>query len=318
MRNAFRCAAQALLQAARAPHVEAVLLFGPTAVGKTALLETLHDQPIELVSADSRQVYRGFEISTAYPSVHMRARIPHHLIDMLHFAQPYTVATFVKAARNCIAEIRSRGKIPIVSGGTAYYLYHLCCGLPQTPPSHAALRADLLAQADTQGLANLYARLYALDPEYAQSIAATDKLRIVRALEIIETTGKKLAEFKPNKHMTNKAYVALGLMRERQALNERIAQRIDAMYARGLTSEVYALYQQGLRLSHNAARTIGVQEFLQNCEVTKLWDAGTSELPHTLWQETLRPRILCNTRHYAKRQTTFFKRFQTVQWITLT
>lgn len=315
--RSFERAVQAVLKAAHAPHVEAVLLFGPTAVGKTALLEKFSHHPIEVISADSRQVYRGFEVSTAYPSAHMRTQISHHLIDILHFTQPYTVASFVKRAIACIAQIRSRGNIPVVSGGAAYYLYHLHNGLPPTPPASASLRQALCIQAEREGLAGLYARLFRRDPVYARSIASTDKQRILRALEIIEITGKSLSIFRRgNAQMTCK-YAVVGLMREKDVLNERITQRTDEMYARKLVQEVSALYRQGLRLTHNAARTIGVQEFLQNCEVTRMWDAGTYEVPHSIWQNSLRPQILHNTRQYAKRQTTFFKHFEAVQWLVL-
>ncbi len=315
--RSFENAAQVVVNAAREPGIEAVLLFGQTAVGKSALLEKLSQYPIEVISADSRQVYRGFEISTAYPSIYMRTHVAHHLINILHFTKSYTVASFVKHATACIAQIRRRGNIPVVSGGTAYYLYHLSYGLPTTPPANDELRHALNIEAERKGLEFLYARLSCYDPIYARSIAATDKRRIIRALEIIEITGRSLDAFRFRDTQKTSNYAIIELVRARELLYERITKRVDEMYARGLVEEVYALYRQGLRLVHNASRTIGVQEFLKNCEVTRLWNKGSCELSEGMWQDSLRPQILSNTRKYAKRQATFFKQFKTAQRLVL-
>lgn len=293
-----------------------VLLIGQTAVGKTALLENLSSYPIEIISADSRQIYKNFDISTAYPSNEFQNRVPHHLIATHDFTTQYTVADFVHSAEECINSIWKRGNWPIVSGGTAYYLYHLWKGLPNTPARDKSIREDLQQLEKKHGLKHLYDTLCSMDSEYAESISCTDTQRIIRALEIIKITGKPVSSFQTSRTHSeeNKQYALIGLTRSKEVLHQQIEDRVDSMRIQGLAEEVYNLYQQGLRLTHSASHTIGIQEFLQNLNVTNLWDSGIFQLPNTLWLDEIRPQIIKNTKQYAKRQATFFKRFSSTRW----
>lgn len=293
-----------------------VLIFGPTGVGKTELVSHFEEHRVEIISADSRQIYQALNISTAHPSKDILNRIPHHLVGIMAFDQPYTVFDFVRDASLLIKEIIARGNYPLVVGGAAFYLNHLWRGMPQTPIADIKLRTQLQEELEQQGKQYLYKRLKAVDPDYANRISANDAYRIVRGLEVFEQTGIPISKHDLHTPPQEKLeFLVYGLTRQRSNLYDRINTRVDDMYEQGLVEEVRVCWKQGLRLSHNAGRTIGVQEFLSCSEVIDAWN-NNRDIPFDISQELLHI-IKCNSRHYAKRQLTFFSRFSSVRWIQM-
>ena len=226
------------------PAIDAVLLLGPTASGKSALAMRLAEHvPLEIVSIDSAQVYRGMDIGTAKPSAEERARVPHHLLDLRDPHQPYSAADFVRDATQAIAAIRARGKLPLVVGGTMLYAKALREGLSALPRADPAVRARLSAQAADQGWPALHQRLAQIDPATAARLPPTDSQRIQRALEVFELTGTPLSQLHAGGVPGNPArfpIIAL-LPADRTALRERIATRFAAMLKAGLLDELRAL-----------------------------------------------------------------------------
>ena len=236
----------------------AILLFGPTAAGKTRLVENLFvsggffpgSPAAEIINADSVQVYRGLDIGSAKPSPQLRQSIPHHLIDIHDPSEQFTAGAFVKAAQRLIGEIKSRGRIPVVCGGTAFYFRNLIYGLPPTPPAESSVRAALEAECEEHGLQRMYTRLQNLDPAGAERISAKDRYRVLRALEVIHVTGRPLSQLKaPSAPRKDFDFLVIGLHRDRQELYSRIDSRVEAMFAAGLAGEVKTLVKQGFRES---------------------------------------------------------------------
>jgi tRNA dimethylallyltransferase len=291
----------------------AVLLFGPTAVGKTVLVERLCKGPngffadgptAEVISADSVQVYRGLDIGSAKPPARLRRRIPHHLIDILDPREQFTAGAFVQAAERLIREICARGRLPLVSGGTAFYFRSLIYGLPPTPPADPAIRAALEEECSLLGLAALYRRLHTLDPLSAARISANDRYRILRALEVRAAAGRPLSELAPPEHPRGDIdFLVIGLAREKQELYSRIDGRVDAMFAEGLVDEFKGLLKQGLRETDPGMRGIGYREFFAAL-------AGGC-----LRVKDVAARVKADSRRYAKRQLTFFKSLPGVKWL---
>ncbi|MDR1352640.1 MAG: tRNA (adenosine(37)-N6)-dimethylallyltransferase MiaA, partial [Treponema sp.] len=189
-----------MTRAAACGAVPVLLLFGPTASGKTAVLEQLASSggsfpPIEIVSADSMQVYRGMDIGTAKPSRELLARLPHHLIDIRDPAEQFNAGEFVRLADEAVRDIARRGKFPVVSGGTGFYLANFVLGLPPAPPSDAAVRLALKAELREKGAAPLRAELAACDPASAARIHENDEYRLLRALEVWRLSGRPLSDF---------------------------------------------------------------------------------------------------------------------------
>jgi tRNA dimethylallyltransferase len=291
----------------------AILFFGPTAVGKTALVESLFAGrdgfPVgapgaEVISADSVQVYRGLDIGSAKPSAGLRRRIAHHLIDILDPREQFTAGAFVKAAEGLIAAICARGRVPVVSGGTAFYFRGLLYGLPPTPPADAAIRAALEEECSLLGLDGMYRRLQCLDPPSAGRISANDRYRIMRALEVHRAAGRPLSALAvPGRPRGDIDFLVIGLEREREDLYGRIDRRVDAMFAGGLVDEVKGLMKQGLRETDPGMRGIGYREFFP-------------ALAHgCLRVKDVAARVKTDSRRYAKRQLTFFKSFPGVRWL---
>jgi tRNA dimethylallyltransferase len=287
----------------------AVLLFGPTAVGKSALLERLWGvagrlPPAEIINADSVQVYRGLDIGSAKPLPGFRQKVPHHLIDILDPWEQFTAGAFVKAAEILIREIVGRGHLPVVSGGTAFYFRNLVCGLPPAPPADAAVRAGLEEECSRLGLAAMYGRLRANDPAGSRRICANDRYRVLRALEVFEVSGKPLSAFpvsgEPRRDMD---FLVIGLRRDREELYRRIDSRVEEMLRAGLVAEVKGLLRAGRKQGDPGMRGIGYREFFEiladGC--LRLKDAAG--------------KIKTDSRRYAKRQITFFKSLPDVKWL---
>ncbi|HAH63674.1 MAG TPA: tRNA (adenosine(37)-N6)-dimethylallyltransferase MiaA, partial [Treponema sp.] len=226
--------------------IPVLVLFAPTATGKTALLRTLFAEgslsffkgKAEIVSADSMQVYRGMNIGTAKPDSALLSVLPHHLIDICSPREQFSVADFVARADSACAEIYSRGKIPVVAGGTGFYIRAFLLGLPETPDADENVRAELRRRMEAEGPAELYAELRTLDPESAAVIHEHDRYRIQRALEVYAATGRPRSSFRKRVGLRERyAFCTLILSMERKMLYERINQRVDGMFDEGLEQE---------------------------------------------------------------------------------
>ena len=283
-----------------------VILTGPTAVGKTALSIALAKEiGGEIISADSMQVYRRMDIGSAKITPEEMAGVPHHLIDVLEPDQEFNVVVFQKLAKRAVADIYSRGHIPVVVGGTGFYIQALVYDIDFTENDEdTALRRSLEELARREGAEALYERLRAVDPESCESIHANNIKRVIRAIEFYEKTGKKISahnrEQRQNDSPYNFAYFVLNDDRER--IYERINERVDLMMAQGLTEEVRALRESGCRKDMVSMQGLGYKELLSYLE-------GETSLEEAVYL------IKRDTRHFAKRQLTWFRREKEVIWI---
>ncbi len=286
-----------------------VILTGPTAVGKTALSITLAKAiGGEIISADSMQVYRRMDIGSAKITQEEMDGVPHHLIDVLEPEQEFNVVVFQKLAKQAAEEIYSRGHIPIVAGGTGFYIQALVYDIDFTENDEdTALRHSLEEQARRDGPEALFERLRAVDPESCESIHAHNIKRVIRAIEFYEKTGKKISdhnrEQRQNTSPYNVAYFVLSDNRER--IYERINARTDQMMAQGLEEEVRALWESGCRRDMVSMQGLGYKEMLAYLE-------GEISLDEAVYL------IKRDTRHFAKRQLTWFRREKEVIWIDKT
>ena len=246
-----------------AEAVDAVLLLGPTASGKSALaMQLAAEIPLEIVSVDSAQVYRGMDIGTAKPSTAERARVSHHLIDIRDPAEPYSAADFVRDATVAIREIRKRGKLPLLVGGTMLYAKALREGLSELPSADPQVRARIEAEARELGWPALHARLAQVDPAAAKRLKRNDSQRIQRALEVYETAGAPMSELVGiGTAPTLKLSTVALLPADRTVLRDRIAQRFDAMLDAGLLEEVRTLHARGdLHPNLPSMRSVGYRQ----------------------------------------------------------
>ena len=285
----------------------AILLMGPTGAGKTdAALALVERLPLEIVSVDSAMVYRGLDIGTAKPAALVRARVPHHLIDIRDPAERYSVGEFLRDATEAMDAIRERGRVPLLVGGTMLYFRALQSGLATLPAADAALRAVLDARARVAGWPALHAELAALDPVAAARIRPNDAQRIQRALEVHALTGRPLSELQREdlRGAPGGEYLKLVLApAARAVLDADLERRLDAMLAAGLLAEVDALYRRGdLDPELPALRAVGYRQ---------LWThlAEHSDLA------TARTAALRATRQLAKRQYTWLRAEPGAEWI---
>jgi tRNA dimethylallyltransferase len=278
-------------------RVDAVLLLGPTACGKSALaMHLAREIPLEIVSIDSAQIYRGMDIGTAKPSAAERAEVPHHLLDLRDPSEPYSAADFVRDAVRVIGEIDARGKLPLVVGGTMLYAKALREGLSALPAADSEVRARIEARAKEHGWPALHAELARLDPATAARLPPNDSQRIQRALEVIELTGLPLSQLQnaPQRPPLELATIAL-LPNDRVELHRRIEQRFDAMLAAGFIDEVRALMARGdLDPDLPALRSVGYRQ------------AWRHLLGETTFEE-FRAAGIAATRQLAKRQMTWLR-----------
>ncbi|AEF85255.1 tRNA isopentenyltransferase [Treponema primitia ZAS-2] len=304
--------------------IPVLLLFGPTASGKTEILEKLFTGDRfsgEVVSADSMQVYRGMDIGTAKPSPDLLARLPHHLIDILNPNEQFNVGEFVRLADCACQDIAHRGKLPVVSGGTGFYLRNFVLGLSEAPPSDLLIRQTLAKELETRGAPSLMEDLAACDPVSAARIHINDHYRLLRALEVFRTTGRPLSSYAQSGAVSEFAgaseaparpsyrFLILGLDRPRAEVYRRINERCALMFQHGLPEEVRRLHEAGYGPGDPGMKAIGYQEFFVKD------DPGTWQLSKDLGVvETLVAR---NSRHYAKRQYTFFASIPNVKWISM-
>jgi len=283
-----------------------LVLTGPTAVGKTELsLRVAERLGAEIVSADSRQVYRELDVGTAKPGEAERARVPHHFVDELALGTPWSAGRFADAANERIAAILDRGGVPLVVGGSTLYLEALVHGLANVPAGDPAVRAALVREVATPaGAAALFEELQRVDPTGAATLDPTKTQRLVRALEVYRTTGRPWSSYFEAVTPPPYRYRVVVLTRARAELYRRVEARVAWMLEAGLVEENRRLLEAGFRLDTNPLRTIGYQE-----PIAYLTGAIS-------YEEVVR-RLGQNTRRYAKRQLTWFRRRVEYEWLDL-
>lgn len=281
------------------------VVVGPTASGKTSLaIELCEKYDGEIVSADSVQVYRHFEIGTGKPSSEERARARHHLVDIIEPSEPMDAARFAELAEQAIGEIRARGKRPIVCGGTFLWVRALLHGLVPAPPADAELRARHHARVAEVGRAGLHEDLARIDREAAQRLAPNDFVRVSRALEVYELTGVRLSEWQAQHGFKTERHSArlFGVRREKDELDSRIRQRVQAMLAAGWLEEARELAARGF-LDSRPFASVGYKQ------VARALQSGSP-----IDQTELELSIYRATRIFARRQRTWL-RDQPVEWL---
>lgn len=287
-----------------------IILAGPTAVGKTELsLKIARLLSGEIISADSMQIYRGMDIGTAKVSRAIRDEIPHHLIDIRDISEPFNVSDYCKEATAALEDILARKKVPIVVGGTGFYLHSLLYGPPSGPSSDPELRKQLEKDAERLGTDLLYAKLQAFDPEYAATITAQDTHKVVRAIEIIQLSGKKVSDFswKTRPLLPHFDFRCWFLHLPREVLHARLEKRCKEMLEEGFLTEIIALDRAGLRENHSASQSVGYRQALQYL------DTGKTLEDYMLFLE----RFIQASRHLAKRQFTWFRKEHVFRWVDL-
>jgi tRNA dimethylallyltransferase len=282
-----------------------IIIAGPTCVGKTEVAMTLAE-PLrgQIVSADAMQVYRHMDIGTAKPTQQEQARVRHYLIDVVDPDEPFSAARFKAAAEAVIAELHEKGHPVFVVGGTGLYIKALTQGLFRVQEGNGALRERLRAEAKDLGSSVLHQRLQDVDPEGAARIHPHDAYRIVRALEVLELTGKPLSEHHSAHGFSDDPYQVLkiGLFLDREMLYQRINQRVDRMLEAGFLKEVKGLLSLGYSPKLKSMKSIGyrhVAEYLEG---------------HVTWDETV-GRFKRDTRRYAKRQMAWFRADPEIHWL---
>ena len=283
----------------------AVVLFGPTAVGKTALTEELFSKGFEIINADSVQVYRFLDIASAKPEKELVEKIPHHLVDIRFPWEQYNSGDFCKDAERLIKEINERGNIPLITGGTAYYFKQLLYGPSSTPESNPKTREEIQRTIDDIGLDKAYEMLMSLDMEAAKKIDKNDRYRISRALEVIKDTGRPLSSFPVSDTLREDIdFVIIGLKREKKELEERIRKRVDIMFDSGAVREMKTLLSMGADLSWPGMQGIGYREWFNALE------SGEVNI------SIIKDMIIRSSIKYAKRQMTFFSSFSDTLWFS--
>ena len=286
------------------PAWDALALVGPTASGKTAVaLALAAEWPIEIISVDSALVYQGMDIGTAKPTLAERQAVVHHLIDIRDPAQSYSAADFARDATALIADIRGRGKLPLLVGGTMLYIKALIEGLDDLPLADPAVRADIEEEAHDRGWPALHAELALVDPPTAQRLPPHDSQRIARALEVWRITGKPLSSFFGTTRVAGPRVALLSLEpQDRKWLHQRIEQRFDAMLEHGLVDEVKALRSRGdLQADLPSMRCVGYRQ---------VWEA-LNDIEEGIALATamrlMRERGIAASRQLAKRQLTWLR-----------
>ncbi len=279
-----------------------LVVVGPTASGKSAYaIKKALETGGEIISGDSMQIYRGMDIGTAKPSIEEMCGVPHHLIDVADISEPFSVAKFVELASSAIDDIVSRGKLPIIAGGTGLYIDTLIMGTQlSATEDDPELRERLFKEAETNGIEALHEKLLKVDPESAKAIHPNNVKRVVRALEIYYKTGLTKTEQDIKSREVESIYSPHSVYivpSERETIYKRIDRRVDKMFESGLEAEVRALCEKGLRDTPTASQAIGYKEFYPYFD-------GLCNI------DAVKEAICIDTRHYAKRQLTWFNRKQ--------
>lgn len=284
-----------------------IIIAGPTATGKTKLAVMLAQQLNgSIISADSMQVYRGMDIGSAKASAEEQAAVKHYLLDIREPEESFSVWEFQKAAKEAIAEIAAAGKVPILVGGTGFYIQALLYDIAFEESGPTQVREKWEKIAIDRGYEYLYEELKRIDPESTVKIHANNHKRILRALEYYDLTGEKISLHNQRESQKESSYQELFyvLTMDRAMLYQRIEQRVDAMLAGGLIEEVQKLYDRGYRREMTAMQGLGYKEILNYLSGEWSLEKAAEELKK-------------GTRHFAKRQITWFKREKNVEWIDL-
>ncbi len=283
-----------------------VIVLGPTAVGKSAVsIELAKRFNGEIISCDSMQVYRGFDIGTDKIPPEQREDIPHHLLSIVEPTVQFTAADFVKYALKAVQEIQERGNLPLITGGTGLYLKALLNGLFPGGGKNLFIRKKLEQEAQDKGLKSLRKKLEKVDPVSGKRIGEKDKIRIIRALEVFLSTKKPLSEHFANTHSFVRDFntIKIGLKLERGFLYQKIEERVDKMFQKGIVREVKELLKQGVEETSPPFRALGYKNVIK----------------HLNGKITLEEAIEATkkeTRHYAKRQMTWFRKMEGILWFS--
>ena len=280
-------------------------LLGPTAVGKTEIaIELAQHLNAEIVSVDSRQIYRQMDIGTAKPTPEEQQAVPHHLIDCVDISQPFSVADYQSLVDTAIADIQNRSKQVLLVGGAGLYFRAVIDGLFEGPGADPAVRERFEQEAAQHGVDALHERLRACDPESADRIHPNNVVRVIRALEVYELTGVPMSEHQQQWHREKQRYpfIAFGLTMPRALLYHRIEQRVDVMLANGLIAEVESLLATGYARDTIALQSFGYKELITYLDGECTYTEAISQLKQ-------------NTRRFAKRQLTWFRKDTRIEWI---
>ena len=284
------------------PSRPVVAIVGPTATGKSGLaVELALALGGEVVNADAMQLYVGLDIGTAKLTPAERRGVPHHLLDLLYVTQEASVAAYQREARAVLAEIAARGRVPILAGGSGLYVRAVLDHL-DIPPTDPAVRSRLEAELATVGAPALHARLAGVDPSAAERILPSNGRRVVRALEVLELTGRPFTASLPDVAQPVIPTIQIGLTLDRRELDVRIAARVDRMWAEGLVEETRRLERAGLRAGRTASRALGYAQVLK-------YLAGEYD------EAGAREEIVRATRRFARRQESWFRRDPRIRWL---
>ncbi len=294
----------------RSKKKKIIIIAGPTAVGKTQLsLVIAKAMGGEIISADSMQVYRGMDIGTSKASPSEREQVQHHLIDSRDLDESFNVVEYYHEANQAIKEILDKGAVPIVVGGTGFYIHSLIYGPPSGPPSDPKLRKLLEDEMASKGVQMMYDKLKALDPDYALTITQNDRHKIIRALEILSITQKKVSEFPTVslENVENYDFRCWFVYTPKEVLYPRIEMRCDRMIAEGFVEEVKRLEKEGLSKNSTASQAIGYRqclEYLNSPQTQEHWDHFIDAFKQA-------------SRRYAKRQLTWFRKEPLFRWLNI-
>ena len=282
-----------------------ICIVGPTAVGKTEIaIQLAQHLDAEIVSLDSRQIFRGMDIGTAKPTPEQQRAVPHHLIDCVDVDQTFSVAEYQRLADTAIAEIRGREKRAMAVGGAGLYFRGIIDGLFDGPGADAEIRAKLQREVDEHDNVALHERLRRCDPETANRVHPNNLVRVIRALEIYELTGKPISALQQQWKMNEPRYPfrAFGLNMPRETLYQRIEERVDRMVEAGLIEEVKGLLDQGCPRNCVAMQSFGYKELIDYLDRNRTLDEAIALLKQ-------------NTRRFAKRQLTWFRNDPRIEWL---
>jgi tRNA dimethylallyltransferase len=283
-----------------------IVICGPTAIGKTSVgIHIARALGAEIISADSMQVYRHMDIGTAKPTAAEQAAVRHHLIDVVDPDEPFDAATYVSLGRQSAKEITRKGKLPLVVGGTGLYIKALLYGLFRSEAFDPGVRARLRTEAEEKGSEALHARLVQRDPKTADRLHPHDAVRILRALEVLEVTGRPISDLQREHCFQDAPFrtLTIGLSLDRQTLYERIDRRVEAMLAAGLEDEVRALLAKGYSATLKPMQSIGYSHM-------------AAYISGALSREECLRTLKRDTRRFAKRQLTWFRSYSEIRWVS--